>query len=54
MGTFCERRDSTSYGALSALDQWIKHILKDQYGHISREPVPDDLLRLVDDLTPEH
>ncbi len=54
MCTCCERQDSKQQGAPVGFDQWVKLVLKDRYGSAAREAVPENLLRLVDELAPEH
>ncbi len=36
-----------------AFDLWLKRVLKDQYGQVVREKLPDDLLQLIE-RAPEH
>jgi hypothetical protein len=38
----------------AAFDLWIKRVLKERYGRIVREPVPDDLLQLLSSQPPPH
>lgn len=32
-----------------AFDLWVRHILRDNYGHVAREPIPAELLSLLED-----
>jgi len=37
-----------------AFDLWMKRVLQERYGRVAREPVPDDLLRLLGTQSTEH
>jgi hypothetical protein len=37
-----------------AFDLWVRRALKDRYGGVAREPVPDDLLELLSTAAAPH
>ncbi|HYZ64619.1 MAG TPA: hypothetical protein VE650_19370 [Acetobacteraceae bacterium] len=54
MSRNAEREELVRREELRPLDLWIKRSLKERYGRVAREPVPEDLLELLDGHAPEH
>ena len=38
----------------AAVDLWIKRILRERFGQVAREPIPEELLRMLDKGPAEH
>lgn len=54
MGSITEQERLVQREAQTPLDRWIGHALKDCYGHVAREPIPEQWLELLGASPSEH
>lgn len=48
------QNEATGRSERSAFDQWMRSGLKQQYGHVTREPIPEQFLELLEGHAPKH